>query len=107
MLHRRFPSWREAPGKVERRQRRGASGAPIVEKRTERGQGALLGLDSGFRPKLVAITILVTVTNDHGCSRSIKSARFLSQRPGKHDKNRIYPRCSTRSGNYMGDNATG
>ena len=28
----------------ERRQRRGASGAPIVEKRTERGQGALLGL---------------------------------------------------------------
>jgi len=30
----------------ERRQRRGASGAPIVEKRTERGQGALLGLDT-------------------------------------------------------------
>ena len=29
----------------ERRQRRGASGAPIVEKRTERGQGALLGLE--------------------------------------------------------------
>ena len=29
---------------MERRQRRGASGAPIVEKRTERGQGALLGL---------------------------------------------------------------
>ena len=32
--------------KLERRQRRGASGAPIVEKHTERGQGALLGLDS-------------------------------------------------------------
>jgi len=31
-------------GEVERRQRRGASGAPIVEKCTERGQGALLGL---------------------------------------------------------------
>jgi hypothetical protein len=31
-------------GKEERRQRRGASGAPVVEKRTERGQGALLGL---------------------------------------------------------------
>jgi hypothetical protein len=30
--------------KLERRQRRGASGAPVVEKRTERGQGALLGL---------------------------------------------------------------
>jgi hypothetical protein len=51
MLHRRFPKWGEAPGEVERRQRRGASGAPIVEKRTERGQGALLGLDSGISPE--------------------------------------------------------
>jgi len=31
-------------GWMERRQRRGAGGAPVVEKRTERGQGALLGL---------------------------------------------------------------
>ena len=35
---------------VERRQRRGASGAPIVEKRTERGQGALLGLVKPVEP---------------------------------------------------------
>ena len=44
----------------ERRQRRGASGAPIVEKRTERGQGALLGLDTAPRGSQKPLTDTTT-----------------------------------------------
>jgi hypothetical protein len=78
---------------VERRQRRGASGAPIVEKRTERGQGALLGLGRTSlweALEIGALYQLVAVTIDHYCALPIKSARFLSQFAGKLDQKCIY-----------------
>jgi hypothetical protein len=86
MAHRRFPSWGAAPDKVERRQRRGASGAPMSKSTQSADKVYFSDSTSGMARKPVTITILVTVTNDHDCSRSIKYVRFLSQLPVKHDK---------------------
>jgi hypothetical protein len=69
------PAYRnESRKQVERRQRRGASGAPIVEKHTERGQGALLGLIRASKeaPEFFWPYQLVAVTNDQYSSVSIK-----------------------------------
>ena len=65
---------------MERRQRRGAGGAPIVEKHTERGQRVLLGLGKTALYQLLAVTI------DHYGAFSIKLARFLSQFARKLDQ---------------------
>ena len=66
---------------MERRQRRGASGAPIVEKRTERGQGALLGLDRTSFGSLKIVGV-VTAVSDHDrslpSSNNQFSARFIT-----------------------------
>src|SRR5688572_3654281 len=57
-------------GELERRQRRGASGAPVVEKRTERGQGALLGPVGLFSEPL---NRHVSVPSGSGHHRSLPS----------------------------------
>ena len=95
---------------MERRQRRGAGGAPIVEKHTERGQRALLGLGQNSRfgvPKNGAPYQLLAVTIDHYCSLSIKSARFLSQLAAKLDQISRLLAEIREAGAYSGVNATG
>src|SRR3954469_23187700 len=76
---------------VERRQRRGASGAPIVEKHTERGQGVLLGLDSApTEPETGDRYHSVPIINAHLRAYLIKLDRFLSRNAPFRAGNRIF-----------------
>ena len=99
-------------GELERRQRRGASGAPVVEKRTERGQGALLGLVGSpasragtLKPRVRTITLRAqTITSGH--DRSIQ--RVFYHKPAHvTTKNRINEPENRGTGGYTADNATG
>ena len=95
---------------MERRQRRGAGGAPIVEKHTERGQRALLGLGQNSRfgaPENQASYQLLAITIDHYWALAIKSARFLAPFAEKRDQRSYLLVELARSGAYRDGNATG
>ena len=97
---------------LERRQRRGASGAPVVEKRTERGQGALLGLigpqhfNAGVLKPGGRTIWYRSLPITSGQYRSIQSV-FYHKTTQDTTKNRINEPRIRESGGYTADNATG